>query len=203
MADRHWSWPTRSSIIHWTNPDLPLSGLSCSACVYARTFRNNGRLLTCANAHYTIGRFGRQLLALMRKNMLMLTRNRLSTALRFCACLIFMILMKMVIVTIDVANDNKEFARNMPHPVEEPIRGISACRSQGCKAFVYTPAPRDQFVPSGQVQDSDFAEGVGDSDAIRTIDTTQIVDTGFVLTSNFHKFFQKLYWMDIPSRNHT
>ena len=30
---------------------------------------------------------------------------------------------------------------------------------------------------------------IGDGDTNRTIDTTQIVDTGFVLTSNFHKFF--------------
>ena len=124
----------------------------------------------------------------MRKNMLMLTRNRLSTALRFCACLIFMILMKLVIVTIDVANENKEFARNMPHPVEEPIRGISACRSQGCKAFVYTPAPRDQFVPSGEVQDSDFAEGVGDRDAIRRVNrlvrTVLLDNKGGMLEAN-------------------
>ena len=73
-----------------------------------------------------------------------------------------MILMKMVVVSINVANANKEYARNLPHPVEEPVGGIAACkRGKDCLAFVYTPAPKNEHVPSAEVSDADFAESMG------------------------------------------
>ena len=84
-----------------------------------------------------------------------------------------MILMKVVVVSINVANENKEYARNLPHPVEEPVGGIAACkRAKDCLAFVYTPAPKDEHVPSAEVSDADFAESMGtvEKDAVRRVD---------------------------------
>ena len=84
-----------------------------------------------------------------------------------------MILMKVIVLSINVANENKEYARNLPHPVEEPVGGIAACkRAKDCLAFVYTPAPKNEHVPSAEVSDADFAESMGtvEKDAIRRVD---------------------------------
>ena len=56
-------------------------------------------------------RFRRQLVALVRKNLCLLARHRLSTAVRLFACVFFMILMKVVVVSINVANENTQTYR--------------------------------------------------------------------------------------------
>jgi hypothetical protein len=80
--------------------------------------------------------------------------------------------MKLVVLSINTANANKEWSRDLPHPKEEPILGIQPCvRNSGCLAFVYTPAPRDEHVPASEAKDGDFDSTKSlDRDAVRRVD---------------------------------
>ena len=80
--------------------------------------------------------------------------------------------MKLVVLSINTANANKEWSRDLPHPEEKVITGIQPCvRRSGCLAFVYTPAPRDEYVPASEVKDSDFDSTKSlNKDAVRRVD---------------------------------
>lgn len=61
-------------------------------------------------------RFVRQVLALSRKNVLMLWRNRASTFIRLGSCIFFMLLMFCIIEAINVTIGNQSHVRNLPSP---------------------------------------------------------------------------------------
>jgi len=96
-------------------------------------------------------RFGYQVFVLLKKNLRLLTRNRTSTACRLGACVLFMLLAKVLVLSLSAALENEKFVRAEPHPVETPILGIQKCGlGPDCLAFGYTPAPLDGFVPSAE-----------------------------------------------------
>jgi len=74
-------------------------------------------------------RFGYQVFVLLKKNLRLLTRNRTSTACRLGACVLFMLLAKVLVLSLSAALENEKFVRAEPHPVETPILGIQSAGS--------------------------------------------------------------------------
>lgn len=97
---------------------------------------------------HRVGSMQRQIGALLHKNVLILSRNWVSTALRLLSCVFFMFLMWVIISAINSTRDNRSWVRNLPHPPGYPVGGIQACAKPGCIALAYAPAPAKSFTPS-------------------------------------------------------
>ena len=97
----------------------------------------------------TLRSLPRQVKVLMHKNLLVLRRNFMSTTLRLFSCVFFMLLMWIIIGAINSSRQTRTWVKDMPHPPETRIEGISPCTSADCVALAYSPAPSKSFTPVG------------------------------------------------------
>lgn len=128
-----------------------------------------GRVGSSAGSVWWVVEVPRQVAALMQKNLILARRNRMSTFVRTCSSLFFMLLIFLVNEGLKGRYSQLAYFQDLKDAttIRKEINGIPECVPKigytTCITFGYSPAPWNEYVPEADYEkEEDFAKAVKD-----------------------------------------